>query len=180
MHHPFGQVHCVRSGPPPPYLWRCPVRPVSRPYAVLSSGRLCLSGSQPSFRPRREIGAYSVGALQALAVSSARVRADRVLARVCGPRALRGLLSPWRFAAARVLRPPLLPLSVCARACAALACVFAASHLSVVSCVSGCSDESSLGAPPLEGGGAVPWTCCGSESAAALPGGRPLSVIGLT
>ena len=143
-------------------------------------GVFCLSGSQPSFRPRREIGAYSVGALQALAVSSARVRADRVLARVCGPRALRGLLSPWRSAAARVLRPPLLPLSVCARACAALACVLVASHLSVVSCASGCSDESSLGAPPLEGGGAVPWTCCGFESAAAWPGGLPFAVIGLT
>ena len=29
-------------------------------------GVFCLSGSQPSFRPRRGIGAYSVGALQAL------------------------------------------------------------------------------------------------------------------
>eukprot|EP00966_Prymnesium_polylepis_P024460 563159-Prymnesium_polylepis.1 len=35
----------------------------------------------------------------------------------------------WHFAAVRVLRPPLLPLSACARACAALggvrACCFA-------------------------------------------------------
>ena len=76
--------------------------------------------------------------------------------------------------------PSLLPLSACARACAALVRVLAASHLIVVSCVSGCSAEGLLGAPPLEGGGAVPWTCCGSESAAAWPGGLPFAVIGLT
>eukprot|EP00966_Prymnesium_polylepis_P226512 5239649-Prymnesium_polylepis.1 len=35
-------------------------------------GVFCLSGSQPSVRPRRGIGALSAGALQALAVSSAR------------------------------------------------------------------------------------------------------------
>ena len=41
--------------------------------------------------------------------------------------------------------PSLLPLSACARACAALVRVLAASHLIVVSCVSGCSAEGLLG-----------------------------------